>query len=138
MESLVHDTLRNIHGNYMRLAFVLVTALGMLLLIPLAVEAHHGWEWATEEEFEITGEILEVSLGNPHGQVMIEAGNEEWIVQVGQPWRNDKAGLTETILSPGVSMTVHGHRSAREGQRVVKAESVVIDGVSYVLYPSRD
>jgi hypothetical protein len=110
----------------------------MLLLIPLAVEAHHGWEWATEEEFEITGEILEVSLGNPHGQVMIEAGNEEWIVQVGQPWRNDKAGLTETILSPGVSMTVHGHRSAREGQRVVKAESVVIDGVSYVLYPSRD
>ena len=138
MESLVHDKLKNIHGNYMRLAFVLVTALGMLLLIPPTVEAHHGWEWATEEEFEITGEILEVSLGNPHGQVMIEAGNEEWIVQVGQPWRNDEAGLTETILSPGVSMTVHGHRSAREGQRVVKAESVVIDGVSYVLYPSRD
>ena len=35
-------------------------------------------------------------------------------------------------------MTVHGHRSAREEELLVKAERVVIDGASYNLYPDRE
>ena len=30
------------------------------LLMPTALSAHHGWGWATGEEFEITGVIVEV------------------------------------------------------------------------------
>jgi hypothetical protein len=34
-------------------------------------------------------------------------------------------------------MTAHGHRSANKGQRLMKAERLVIAGKSYNLYPDR-
>ncbi|WP_111495640.1 DUF6152 family protein [Marinobacter bohaiensis] len=106
------------------------------LASPLAL-AHHGWAWATDEEFEISGEITEVRLGNPHGELTIDVDGEDWVIEVGQPWRNERVGLTRDMLAPGTMITVHGHRSAREGERLVKAERVVIDGKDYNLYPDR-
>jgi hypothetical protein len=46
--------------------------------------------------------------------------------------------LGGSVLAKGVWITVHGHRSARPGERLVKAERVVIGGVSYNLYPDRE
>jgi hypothetical protein len=106
--------------------------------LPNPLMAHHGWGWATDTEFEITGRIIDVRLGNPHGEVTLEVKNETWIVEVGQPWRNQRAGLTAERLTLGRVITVHGHRSAREGERLVKAERVVIEGKSHNLYPDRD
>lgn len=99
--------------------------------------AHHGWGWATDEQFTLTGNITNVRLGNPHGEVTLTADDEIWVVEVGQPWRNQRAGLTEAVLSIGRVMTVHGHRSAKPGERLIKAERVVIDGENYSLYPDR-
>jgi hypothetical protein len=103
------------------------------LFLPLSLSAHHGWGWATGEEFEITGEIVDVRLGNPHGEVELLVEGISWLVEVGQPWRNKRAGLTDE-LAKGRTITVHGHRSADESKRLVKAERVVIDGRDYVLY----
>ena len=114
----------------------LTLAAGMFLT--QGVMAHHGWGWATDEEFEITGKITNVRLGNPHGEVKIDVNGQEWVVEVGQPWRNDRAGLTAELLSIGRSITVHGHRSAKQSERLVKAERVIIDGKSYNLYPDRE
>lgn len=108
------------------------------LSLSQAVLAHHGWGWATDEEFELTGKITDVSLGNPHGEVTLDVSDESWVVEVGQPWRNERAKLTKDMLSEGRTLTVHGHRSAREGERLMKAERVVIDGTDYNLYPGRD
>lgn len=102
-----------------------------------SASAHHGWGWATEEEFEITGTITAVRLGNPHGEVTLDVNGVKWVVEVGQPWRNKRAGLTDAMLSPGRRITVHGHRSANANERLVKAERVVIDAKSYNLYPDR-
>jgi uncharacterized protein DUF6152 len=99
--------------------------------------AHHGWGWATEEEFELTGTITHVRLGNPHGEVTLEVDGERWVVEVGQPWRNARAGLREELLRVGRVMTAHGHRSSKEGERVMKAERIVIEGQHYHLYPDR-
>jgi hypothetical protein len=100
--------------------------------------AHHGWGWATDEEFEISGKITQVKLGNPHGEVTLDVKGEKWLIEVGQPWRNERAGLTPEMLSIGRLITVHGHRSAKESEKLVKAERVVIDGTSYNLYPDRE
>ena len=100
--------------------------------------AHHGWGWATDEEFEITGTISKVRLGNPHGEVTLDVNGERWLVEVGQPWRNERAGLSTELLSVGRLITVHGHRSARKSELLVKAERVIIDGKSYNLYPDRE
>jgi hypothetical protein len=110
----------------------------LLLVVMWPAAAHHGWAWATDEEFEITGKIVGVKLGNPHGEVTIEVAGKHWLIEVGQPWRNEQAGLTADKLKPGRVITVHGHRSAKADQRLVKAERVVIDGKDHNLYPDRD
>jgi hypothetical protein len=102
------------------------------------VWAHHGWGWATDEQFELTGKITSVRLGNPHGEITLTAGSETWVVEVGQPWRNTRAGLSETLLSIGRVITVHGHRSSKADERLMKAERVVINGENYNLYPDRE
>jgi len=117
---------------------LLAAVLAVVLGAPAGSLAHHGWGWATDEEFEITGTIVAVRLGNPHGEVTLDVGGEDWIVEVGQPWRNARAGLTPELLLEGRVITVHGHRSARPGAKLVKAERVVIDGQDHNLYPDRD
>ncbi len=123
---------------HVRFTHLLGFAVLAAFLAASAAQAHHGWAWATGEEFEITGTITSVRLGNPHGEVTIDVDGESWVVEVGQPWRNDRVGLSKELLSQGREITVHGHRSAEEGERLVKAERVVIDGKNYELYPDRD
>lgn len=115
------------------LSVILATA----AVLPQDLRAHHGWGWATDQEFEITGTIIDVRLGNPHGELTLAVNGATWLVEVGQPWRNERAGLTEELLQKGRIVTVHGHRSAKQGERLVKAERVVIDGKDYNLYPDR-
>jgi len=98
---------------------------------------HHGWGWATDAEYEITGKIVDVRLGNPHGEVTLEVENQHWVIEIGQPWRNERAGLTDDLLTRGRTITVYGHRSAKQDERLVKAERVVIDGRDFNLYPGR-
>ena len=125
------------HALSIRLTWFALFTLAVSVLLTQSVMAHHGWRWATDEEFEITGTITQVRLGNPHGEVTLEVAGEQWLVEVGQPWRNQRAGLTRDLLSVGRLITVHGHRSAKENERLVKAERIAIDGKSYNLYPDR-
>ena len=99
---------------------------------------HHGWRWAEDGNFELTGIVKTVQLGNPHGVLTVDAEGELWTVEVGQPWRNERAGLTDDMLAVGREVTVSGARSADEAEKRVKAERVIIDGQLYNLYPDRD
>jgi len=109
----------------------------ILILSSISAMAHHGWGWATDQEFEITGTIVAKRLGNPHGEVTLNVDGKEWLIEVGQPWRNQRAGLTDELLSEGREITIHGHKSAKPDERRVKAERIVIDGKDYNLYPDR-
>jgi hypothetical protein len=100
--------------------------------------AHHGWRWTEEGNFEVSGVIKSVELGNPHGVLVLDVEGEEWLVEVGAPSRNARAGLEDQLLQVGVEVLISGHRSAEEGERRVKAERVYIGGVEYNLYPERD
>ncbi len=99
--------------------------------------AHHGWAWAEDEEFSLTGVIRGARLGNPHGELEVEAADGLWVAEIGQPWRNERAGLTEALLAPGTEATLEGHRSRDPDARVMKAERVIIAGKLYDLYPDR-
>lgn len=110
-----------------------------LLAATIATPAlgHHGWRWTSSGKFELTGIIETADLGNPHGVLTIRADEEMWTAEVGQPWRNARAGLTDEMLSPGTEITVLGARSANPDELLMKAEAVTIDGTQYVLYPDR-
>lgn len=103
----------------------------------LPAVAHHGWRWTDAGEFELTGTITAARLGNPHGLLTLEAEGETWTVEVGQPWRNAAAGLTDGMLAPGTVITALGHRHADPAQRIMKAERIEIGGVVHDLYPDR-
>ena len=106
-------------------------------LAPAAAFAHHGWVWAEDEEFSLDGVLRGARLGNPHGELDVEASDGMWIAEIGQPWRNERAGLADEMLVPGLVLTLEGHRSKNPEERVMKAERVIIAGQLYDLYPDR-
>ncbi|MEQ8664178.1 MAG: DUF6152 family protein [Rhodospirillales bacterium] len=115
-------------------AFVLlVTGLGTG-----AALAHHGWAWTTGGNIELIGIITSVKLGNPHGVLKVDAEGDVWTVEVGQPWRNEDAGLEPGDLAEGVEIRVIGQPSVNIEDRLMKAERLYIGGVEYNLYPNRD
>jgi hypothetical protein len=115
-----------------------VTGLAVATLSPLrAAFAHHGWAWAEDDKFELTGVITSAKLGNPHGLLKVRSNNEEWTVEVGQPWRNARAGLKDSMLVKGVELTIQGNRAKDQKLKVMKAARVIIKGQVYNLYPER-
>jgi hypothetical protein len=109
----------------------------LAVLVPIRLAAHHGWAWAEDEEFTLAGVIRGARLGNPHGELDVEAADGMWVAEIGQPWRNAQAGLTDEMLAAGTEVTLEGHRSANADERVMKAERVIIAGMLYNLYPDR-
>lgn len=121
----------------MPLARRTLLALATSCLAAAPALAHHGWGWTDSGEFELTGVVTHADLGNPHGILTVEVDGELWIAEVGQPWRNARAGLTDEMLSPGTELTLIGERSADPSELVMKAEAVRIGGQTYELYPER-
>ncbi|MDI5891044.1 DUF6152 family protein [Halomonas rhizosphaerae] len=111
--------------------FLLALLVGALLVLSPAL-AHHGWTGG--ETIELTGTITAVRLGNPHGEVTLDVKGEAWTVEVGQPWRNTRAGLAEGDLAEGVELRVSGEHA---GERLLKAEQLWIGEEHHVLYPDR-
>ena len=103
-----------------------------------SASAHHGWRWTADGNFELTGLIQTVKLGNPHGVLTVDADGEIWTVEVGQPWRHERVGLKDLQFVPGKEIKAIGHRAEDTANRTVKAERLTLDGKSYVLYPDRD
>jgi hypothetical protein len=99
---------------------------------------HHGWSWTTGENMELTGVIKEVRLGNPHGILKVEVDGKMWTIEVGQPWRNERAGLKDSDLSEGVEIRVIGEPPADTADRRLKVERLFLGHREYVLYPDRD
>lgn len=99
--------------------------------------AHHGWRWTDTGAFELTGIVEKARLGNPHGVLIIDADGEKWTVEVGQPWRNERAGLTDVMMAPGAELTIVGKRSVEPEEKKMKAERVIVNKIRHDLYPDR-
>jgi len=100
--------------------------------------AHHGWSWTTGGNISLTGIIKSAQLGNPHGVLKIDADGDVWTAEVGQPWRNERAGLKPDDFAVGVEVRIVGEPSSDINDKVVKAERIYIGTKEYVLYPGRD
>lgn len=103
-----------------------------------AALAHHGWSWTTGGNIELVGIITSVQLGNPHGVLEVDAEGDIWTVEVGQPWRNERAGLKDGDLAEGVEIRAIGEPSSDTSARRLKVERLFLGDREYVLYPRRD
>lgn len=124
----------------MRSVFIAVAALVALALVSPAgpALAHHGWSWTTGNNIDLTGIVKTVQLGNPHGVLTVDVEGEVWTVEVGQPWRNTRAGLKGGDLREGVEIRVIGEPSENLSDRLLKGERLFLGGREYILYPDRD
>ena len=121
----------------MRLLFIAVLALG-LTAPAVGALAHHGWSWTTGGNIDLTGIIKTARLGNPHGILKIDVEGETWTAEVGQPWRNERAGLRDGDLAEGVEIRVIGEPAADVSEKRIKVERLFLGQREYVLYPGRD
>ncbi|MGI9463572.1 MAG: DUF6152 family protein, partial [Aestuariivirgaceae bacterium] len=121
----------------MRLSVPVLVAIGFLASGATAL-AHHGWTWTTGGNIDLIGIIKSARLGNPHGVVSVNVEGEVWTVEVGQPWRNERAGLKPTDFAVGAEMRFIGEPSADLTQKLMKAERIFIKNREYKLYPERD
>ena len=102
-----------------------------------AAFAHHGWRWTDDGQFELTARVEKAVLGNPHGVLTMDAEGSKWLVEVGQRWRNERAGLNNEMMAKGVTLTIVGKRSSDPKEQRLKAERIIIDGKNFDLYPER-
>ena len=119
----------------------------LLLAIPLVAGlalsagtalAHHGWSWTTGGNIDLIGIIKTAQLGNPHGVLEVDVEGEVWTVEVGQPWRNERAGLKDGDLAEGVEIRAIGEPASDTSQRLMKAEKLFLGAQEYDLYPNRN
>ena len=120
-----------------RLLFIVILALGLMAPMVGAL-AHHGWSWTTGGNIDLTGIIKIVRLGNPHGILKIDVEDEEWTAEVGQPWRNKRAGLEDGDLAEGVEIRVIGEPAADVSEKRIKVERLFLRKREYILYRGRD
>ncbi len=107
------------------------------VIAALPAVAHHGWSWTSGGNIELIGIVQEASLGMPHGVLKVDAEGEVWTVEVGQPWRNERAGLKPGDLAKGVEVRIQGEPSANIDDKLMKAERIYIGETEYDLYPGR-
>ena len=125
-------------GSTMKsILFIAILALGLAAptVEPLA---HHGWSWTTGGNIDLTGIVKTVRLGNPHGVLKIDVEGEEWTAEVGQPWRNERAGLRDGDLAVGVEIRLVGEPADDVSEKRVKVERLFLGIREYILYPERD
>ena len=121
-----------------RLNVVAIAVFVVLLIQSTPGQSHHGWSWTTGGNIELTGVIRAVRLGMPHGIIRVDADGEIWTVEVGQPWRNERAGLKPGDLAEGVEIRAVGEPAADPSEKLLKAERLYIGGREFDLYPGRD
>ena len=120
-----------------RLLLAALLALGLASQSGVTL-AHHGWAWTTGGNIELTGIIKTVQLGNPHGTLQVDVEGELWTVEVGQPWRNERAGLKDGDLAEGVEIRAIGEPAAEPSEKRMKVERLFLGDREYILYPGRD
>ena len=120
-----------------RFLFPSLFVLALLLQTGMTL-AHHGWSWTTGGNIDLTGVITSVRLGNPHGLLEVDVEGEVWTLEVGQPWRNQRAGLKDGDLAEGVEIRAIGEPSADASEKRMKVERLFLGAREYILYPSRN
>ncbi|WP_017314431.1 DUF6152 family protein [Mastigocladopsis repens] len=89
--------------------------------------AHHGWsEYNNEQTLNLSGEIQNISYGNPHTTIEVKTDdNKVWQAVLAPPARMQRRGLAQGALQVGqrVRLVGYPHRSDTNEMR---AERITI------------
>lgn len=110
---------------------------GASVTLATPVLAHHGWSWAEAEETTLQATITAISLAPPHPELTVtDETGREWVIELGNPGRTERAGFGEATAKPGDAVTILGNR-ALDGTPLMKAVRITLNGTDYDFYPER-
>jgi hypothetical protein len=113
-----------------------LAATSVTLAMPAA--AHHGWSWAEAEETTLLATITAISLNPPHPELTVtDADGTEWVIELGNPGRTERAGFVDGTAKVGDTITILGNRSLDQAERLMKAVRITLAGTNYDFYPER-
>ena len=113
-----------------------LAATSVTLAMPAA--AHHGWSWAEAEETTLQATITAISLNPPHPELTVtDADGTEWVIELGNPGRTERAGFVDGTAKVGDTITILGNRSLDQAERLMKAVRITLGGTNYDFYPER-
>lgn len=122
----------------MRLVKSLLTGSGaaVFALFSTTAAAHHGWS-GNNQAFELSGTVVApVDLSGPHATMQVrDADGQVWNITLAPAPRTARAGLEESTLPIGASVTLSGMRNDDPGRFEVKTRRVTHDGTNYDVYP---
>ena len=109
----------------MRVALALAA---LVVLIPVAAAAHHGWSgYDSSRPLSLEGTIRESGYEHPHGYVKLETPDKTWLVVLAPPSRMENRGLPREMLKPGTKASVVGYQK-RDDPVELRAERITIAG----------
>lgn len=104
----------------------------------LPAHAHHGWNWAEDQQSELSGTVKSVSMAPPHPSLQVTATDgKQWLIDLANPNQTERSGFTAASAKAGDTIVILGNRSKDKTQLWMKAVRITVAGKSYDLYPER-
>ena len=117
--------------------------LGIALAAALAaasvpVIAHHGWDWAQEQQTELKGTIQKVSVAPPHPSLQVKASDGKvWTIELANPAATERSGFNAKSAKTGDPIVVLGNRDKDTKKARMKAVRITVGDKQFDLYPER-
>ena len=107
----------------------------LALVLSLPVEAHHSFTnfWQMDRTVMITGVVKSLKLVNPHPELVVEVTTESGEVETwtitGRATGTGilRAGWNIDTVPVGVTVTIDGNPSRREGARALAAGRIIFE-----------
>ncbi len=96
------------------------------LAVAVPAAAHHGWSSYDESKpLTVTGPLMNVSWGNPHGAAHVMRGKAHWAVVLAPVARMEARGLTLAMIDKGQKVTLTGY-ARRDGTAEMRIERIKV------------
>jgi hypothetical protein len=100
--------------------------------------AHHGWNWAEDEQTKLEGTVRSVSMAPPHPSLQVAAADGVvWRIDLGNPGQTERSGFTAASAKAGDAIVVLGNRALDKTKMLMKAVRITVGGKTYDIYPER-
>ncbi len=119
--------------RFLASGFLTGAVLALVMILP--VEAHHSFTnfWHMDRTVMITGVVTSLKLINPHPELIVEvtteSGDRETWTITGRATGTGilRAGWDIDTVPVGVTVTVDGNPSRREGARALAAGRIIFE-----------
>lgn len=115
---------------------VRILVIGGLAAIGVPAWAHHSLVGYDPKPITVQGVVTDVKWTNPHMAIELavptaDGKTETWFIEGGYVSAQINAGLTRTILKPGITVKVFGRRHRDPSKRMAVLNGIEVAGKYY-------